>query len=65
MSIEKAYDAWSREYDTNENKTRDLDVKATKETLSRYKFEHVIELGCGTGKNTRWLLSRTKKCYWN
>ena len=65
MSIEKAYDAWSREYDTNENKTRDLDVKATKETLSRYKFEHVIELGCGKGKNTRWLLSRAKKCYWN
>jgi len=61
MSIEKAYDAWSVQYDTNQNKTRDLDAKATIETLSHYAFDNVLELGCGTGKNTRWLLSKGSK----
>jgi len=27
MSIEKAYESWSEQYDTNQNKTRDLDQK--------------------------------------
>ncbi|WP_299438333.1 class I SAM-dependent methyltransferase [uncultured Aquimarina sp.] len=61
MSIEKAYNSWARQYDTNENKTRDLDIKATIETLSKYKFRYVLELGCGTGKNTGWLLSKAEQ----
>ncbi len=56
MSIEKAYNSWADQYDTNNNRTRDLDKQATIETLSKYKFENVLELGCGTGKNTQWLL---------
>lgn len=58
MSIEKAYNIWSGQYDTNENKTRDLDKKSTIETLSKFDFSNVVELGCGTGKNTKWLLER-------
>ncbi|ALM08202.1 methyltransferase type 11 [Sediminicola sp. YIK13] len=61
MSIEKAYNSWAGQYDTNANKTRDLDIKATIETLSKYKFKHVLELGCGTGKNTGWLLSKAER----
>ncbi len=61
MSIEKSYNSWAEQYDTNENKTRDLDIKATVETLSKYKFKKVLELGCGTGKNTGWLLSRAEQ----
>lgn len=61
MSIEKAYNSWAGQYDTNENKTRDLDKKATIETLSKYKFKYVLELGCGTGKNTGWLLSKAEQ----
>ena len=57
MDIENAYNIWSSNYDTNKNKTRDLDKKVTQETLSKYSFKNVLELGCGTGKNTRWLLS--------
>jgi len=60
MSIEKSYNSWAEQYDTNENKTRDLDRKATIETLSKYKFENVLELGCGTGKNTEWLITKAK-----
>ncbi len=61
MSIEKAYNSWAGQYDTNKNKTRDLDIKATIETLSKYKFKYVLELGCGTGKNTGWLLRKAEQ----
>ena len=60
MSIEKSYNSWAEQYDTNENKTRDLDRKATIETLSKYEFKNVLELGCGTGKNTEWLITKAK-----
>ncbi len=61
MSIEKAYNSWAKIYDTNENKTRDLDKKSTIEILSNYHFDSVLELGCGTGKNTEWLITKAKK----
>ena len=60
MTIDKAYDSWARSYDTVENKTRDLEEIAAKSTLSKYEFNNVIELGCGTGKNTGWLIERAK-----
>jgi len=55
MSIQKAYDDWSSSYDTDENLTRDLDQKITQETLVGQYFESILELGCGTGKNTVFL----------
>ena len=55
MSVEKAYNIWAHQYDINKNRTRDLDKKSTIETLSKFEFETVLELGCGTGKNTSWL----------
>lgn len=61
MSIKKAYNIWASQYDTNENRTRDLDKTATIETLKNYDFESVLELGCGTGKNTKWLLEKVKQ----
>jgi ubiquinone/menaquinone biosynthesis C-methylase UbiE len=61
MSIEKAYNSWAKYYDTNNNKTRDLDKISTINILSKYNFENVLELGCGTGKNTVWLASKAKK----
>ena len=61
MSIEKSYNIWANQYDTNKNKTRDLDKKSTIKTLSKYNFECVLELGCGTGKNTKWLLEKAKR----
>lgn len=60
MSIKKSYNSWAEQYDKNENKTRDLDKKATIETLAKYKFKTVLELGCGTGKNTRCLIKKAK-----
>ena len=61
MNIQKSYNLWSEQYDTNKNKTRDLDALVTKSTLVNFEFNTVLELGCGTGKNTEWLLTKAKK----
>ena len=52
MSIQNAYNEWSGSYDTDRNLTRDLDQKVTREVLANLHFNSVLELGCGTGKNT-------------
>ncbi|MBE2280844.1 MAG: class I SAM-dependent methyltransferase [Ignavibacteriaceae bacterium] len=50
-------------YDTNENKTRDLEKLALTDTLKNYNFNSVLEAGCGTGKNTGFFLSKAKKVH--
>ena len=52
MSIQQAYNEWSQTYDTDRNLTRDLDHRILRETLAHRRFDAVLELGCGTGKNT-------------
>ncbi len=59
MSVKDSYNTWAENYDLMENKTRDLEKSAIRKTLKNYNFEYVIELGCGTGKNTKWLSERT------
>lgn len=58
MNVETAYNAWAQQYDTNINATRDLEHKALQQTLADIKFENVLEIGCGTGKNTNWLITK-------
>jgi ubiquinone/menaquinone biosynthesis C-methylase UbiE len=55
MSIQNAYDEWSQTYDTDENLTRDLDQQILQETLANQRFDSILEIGCGTGKNTAFL----------
>jgi ubiquinone/menaquinone biosynthesis C-methylase UbiE len=55
MNIQKAYNDWSESYDTDENLTRDLDQQVTRDTLANLHFDSVLEIGCGTGKNTSFL----------
>ena len=61
MSIEKAYDNWSEQYDTNKNRTRDLDKIATGKILNDIFPKRILELGCGTGKNTEWFASKAEE----
>lgn len=61
MENREAYNQWSGSYDTVINKTRDLEAKALQSALAPIQFLNVIELGCGTGKNTRFLSERASK----
>lgn len=60
MNVQQAYNSWAENYDTVINKTRDLEGVALRETLSAIGFETVLEIGCGTGKNTEFLLTKAK-----
>lgn len=55
MKIQDAYTTWSATYDDDRNLTRDLDETATRKTLESRQFQFILELGCGTGKNTAFL----------
>lgn len=61
MNIKEAYKEWSNQYDTNENKTRDLEAVALRAVLSKMDINKVLEFGCGTGKNTVWFEQNAKE----
>jgi ubiquinone/menaquinone biosynthesis C-methylase UbiE len=52
MSIQAAYDDWAATYDLDRNLTRDLDQVVTRKTLAHRRCRSILEIGCGTGKNT-------------
>ncbi len=52
MEVADAYDAWSAIYDSNPNRTRDIEGAVLQAALKDLPFDRVLELGCGTGKNT-------------
>ena len=58
MDTRKAYNSWASQYDTNLNKTRDLEAIALCECLGNVAFCNCLEIGCGTGKNTLWLAEK-------
>lgn len=55
MDVRDAYNQWAATYDSDLNLTRDLDQVATREMLSHARYTSILELGCGTGKNTMLL----------
>jgi len=57
MSVKQAYDAWSKTYDADQNKTRDLEARALRESVQPAEKLDILEIGCGTGKNTQYLLT--------
>jgi len=60
MDPQQAYNSWASQYDTIENKTRDLEASALHNILSIISFSTILEIGCGTGKNTEWLLQKAE-----
>lgn len=63
MTVKKAYNSWSETYDSDVNLTRDLDEEATRECLKEGRYGKILELGCGTGKNTAFLSGITEKMW--
>ena len=59
--IEENYNIWAHQYDANVNPTRDLDKIVTVKSLSKIDFSNVLELGCGTGKNTEWFITKADR----
>ncbi|HEX2616268.1 MAG TPA: class I SAM-dependent methyltransferase [Flavobacteriales bacterium] len=59
-AVKRSYDRWAEQYDTNANRTRDREGEALRAALGGRTFEHVLEIGCGTGKNTAWLKEHAK-----
>ena len=60
MDTKQAYNLWAATYDSVVNKTRDLELVAGQQMLAAVDFSKVLEIGCGTGKNTTWIVERTK-----
>ena len=58
--ISLAYDQWAGRYDADENLTRDLDARVLRRTGLDVDGRDVLELGCGTAKNTMWLAERAR-----
>lgn len=61
MNNQQAYDVWAESYDTVDNKTRDLEAVALRESVSVSDPLNILEIGCGTGKNTEWLVSKAER----
>jgi ubiquinone/menaquinone biosynthesis C-methylase UbiE len=61
MQIKEAYNEWASQYDSNINKTRDTEAIALHTMLENISFDNCLEIGCGTGKNTEWLITKAQK----
>ena len=61
MNVKEAYGKWAGQYDTNNNRTRDMEAEALKRMLQGRRFGHCLEIGCGTGKNTPWLAAHAAR----
>jgi ubiquinone/menaquinone biosynthesis C-methylase UbiE len=55
MNIRDAYNEWSSTYDSDSNRTRDLDERVLRQHFSGFSGGIALEIGCGTGKNTTFL----------
>ncbi|HJQ22083.1 MAG TPA: class I SAM-dependent methyltransferase [Gemmatimonadaceae bacterium] len=60
-TVAHAYDRWSSTYDEDKNTTRDLDALVLQRAPLVLKGKDVLELGCGTGKNTAHLATHARK----
>ena len=58
--VQQAYDRWAASYDDDKNATRDLDAMVVRRAHLPLKDKDVLELGCGTGKNTVHLAAESR-----
>jgi len=53
--IAAAYDRWAETYDTDPNRTRELAGRVLRLVDLPVTGRNIVEIGCGTGRNTEWL----------
>jgi ubiquinone/menaquinone biosynthesis C-methylase UbiE len=61
--VRASYDVWAETYDSDANRTRDLDREVTREVLGDLAIRLVVEIGCGTGKNTTFLALKAERVH--
>jgi ubiquinone/menaquinone biosynthesis C-methylase UbiE len=59
--VAQAYDRWAASYDADKNVTRDLDAVVVRRVSLPLENRDVLELGCGTGKNTTFLAEHARR----
>jgi ubiquinone/menaquinone biosynthesis C-methylase UbiE len=60
--VRSAYDEWAPTYDSARNPTRDLNAAALRQQAFDLAGKSVLEIGCGTGLNTEWLVQAEHVC---
>jgi ubiquinone/menaquinone biosynthesis C-methylase UbiE len=58
--VTSAYDRWAKTYDSDPNRTRELAALLLRQRNLELAGRDVIEIGCGTGHNTAWLVERAE-----
>ncbi|HJQ71196.1 MAG TPA: class I SAM-dependent methyltransferase [Blastocatellia bacterium] len=56
--VASAYDRWADTYDTDLNRTRELAAAVLRQSDLELAGRDVVEIGCGTGRNTEWIVER-------
>lgn len=56
--VAAAYDQWAETYDHDTNRTRDQAGLALRQARIALGGRDVLEIGCGTGRNTEWLVEQ-------
>ncbi len=59
--VAAAYDRWSASYDADCNTTRDLDGRVLRAAGLPLAGARVLELGCGTGRNTLFIAAQARE----
>jgi malonyl-CoA O-methyltransferase len=54
--VAAAYDRWAESYDTDPNQTRELAASVLRRQNLNLTGRTIVEIGCGTGRNTEWLV---------
>ena len=55
--VRDGYDRWARAYDHDANPLPALEDPQVREALGDVRAREVVDLGCGTGRHTEWLVA--------